>query len=221
MPTDNDQIDRPIVLVVDDDASMRESLEDLFLSMNMDVATYESPAHFLEAGILQRPGCIILDVRLPGINGLDFQVNLERLGCTMPIVFVTGHGDIAMSVRAMKAGATDFLAKPFKEQEILDAVMSAIERDKLRRNGKVSKLEIETRLKTLSVREREVMDWVVKGLMNKQIAHELGISEITVKLHRGSVMRKMQVRTLADLVRAAELVFGDRETWTFSSLREP
>jgi FixJ family two-component response regulator len=205
MESDFERAEVPMVFIVDDDASIRESLENLFASMRMDVAAFESPSDFLAIDDFRRPGCILLDVRLPGINGLDFHANLTRLGCTMPVVFMTGHGDIAMSVRAMKAGAADFLAKPFKEQAILDAVLAAIEYDRVKSRQKVTRTEIVSRLSTLSQREKEVMDWVITGMMNKKIAHELGISEITVKLHRGSVMKKMNVRTLADLVRAAEL----------------
>lgn len=196
----------PVVFIVDDDQSMREALTDLFCSMKFDVEAYESVAALLEAANLNRPGCILLDVRLPGISGLDFQAQLERTGITMPIVFITGFGDIPMSVRAMKAGAVDFLTKPFKDQDILDAVAIAIERDAERRRQDTQSEAVASLARTLTPREREVMEAVVKGLMNKQIAYELGISEVTVKLHRGNVMRKMGVRSLADLVRKAELL---------------
>lgn len=196
----------PVVFIVDDDQSMREALTDLFCSMKFDVEAFESVAALLEAANLNRPGCILLDVRLPGISGLDFQAQLERTGITMPIVFITGFGDIPMSVRAMKAGAVDFLTKPFKDQDILDAVAIAIERDAERRRQDTQSEAVASLARTLTPREREVMEAVVKGLMNKQIAYELGISEVTVKLHRGNVMRKMGVRSLADLVRKAELL---------------
>jgi FixJ family two-component response regulator len=198
--------DAAIVYVVDDDPSMREALVDLFLSVRMEARAFESAQDLLDNAGLDRPGCILLDVRLPGANGLDFQLHLEELGNRMPIVFMTGHGDIPMSVRAMKAGAVDFLAKPFRDQDVLDAVSVAFKKDQeIRRqsavNGAVSDLA-----KTLTRREHEVMAAVVQGLMNKQIAFNLGISEITVKLHRGNVMRKMEVRSVAELVRKAELL---------------
>ncbi|MBX4863170.1 response regulator transcription factor [Rhizobium sophorae] len=198
--------DTPVVYVVDDDPSIREALVDLFLSVRTEAQVFESAQDLLDNADLKRPGCILLDVRLPGANGLDFQIHLEKLGNQMPIIFMTGHGDIPMTVRAMKAGAVDFLAKPFRDQDILDAVAVAFQKDRdLRQqsaaNGAVSELA-----KTLTRREHEVMAAVVQGLMNKQIAFNLGISEITVKLHRGNVMRKMEARSVADLVRKAELL---------------
>lgn len=198
--------DTPVVYVVDDDPSIREALVDLFLSVRTEAQAFESAQDLLDNADLKRPGCILLDVRLPGANGLDFQLHLEKLGNQMPIIFMTGHGDIPMTVRAMKAGAVDFLAKPFRDQDILDAVAVALQKDRdLRQqsaaNGAVSELA-----KTLTRREHEVMAAVVQGLMNKQIAFNLGISEITVKLHRGNVMRKMEARSVADLVRKAELL---------------
>ncbi len=198
--------DTPVVYVVDDDPSIREALVDLFLSVRTEAQAFESAQDLLDKADLKRPGCILLDVRLPGANGLDFQLHLEKLGNQMPIIFMTGHGDIPMTVRAMKAGAVDFLAKPFRDQDILDAVTVAFGKDRDVRlqsaaNGAVSELA-----KTLTRREHEVMAAVVQGLMNKQIAFKLGISEITVKLHRGNVMRKMEARSVADLVRKAELL---------------
>ncbi|CAH0342933.1 response regulator transcription factor [Rhizobium sp. CECT 9324] len=198
--------DIPIVYVVDDDPSICEALVDLFLSTRTEAKSFESPQDLLDNADLGRPGCILLDVRLPGANGLDFQLHLEKLGNRMPIIFMTGHGDIPMTVRAMKAGAIDFLAKPFRDQDILDAVAVAFQKDREVRqqsaaNGAVSELA-----KTLTRREHEVMAAVVQGLMNKQIAFNLGISEITVKLHRGNVMRKMEARSVAELVRKAELL---------------
>lgn len=196
--------DAAVIYILDDDISMRESLVDLFHSMQFEATAFASPEEFMSRVDLSRPGCIVLDVRLPGVNGLDFQAHLERAGSLLPIVFMTGYGDISMSVRAMKAGAVDFLAKPFREQDILDAVLTAVDRDTSRRREMGRHQEVITRFETLTVREREVMKAVVEGLMNKQIAFRLGISEITVKLHRGNVMRKMQVRSVAELVRVSE-----------------
>ncbi|OAE36335.1 NarL family transcriptional regulator [Agrobacterium tumefaciens] len=196
----------PIVFIVDDDVSMREALTDLFRSMKFDVEAFDSAAAFLEKANLDRHGCLLLDVRLPGTSGLDFQMQLERVGNRMPIIFMTGFGDIPMSVRAMKAGAVDFLTKPFKEQDILDAVAQAMERDASRRRESAQNEAVSSLAEQLTPREREVMGAVVRGLMNKQIAYELGISEVTVKLHRGNVMRKMEARSVADLVRKAELI---------------
>ncbi|MBY5814513.1 response regulator transcription factor [Rhizobium leguminosarum] len=200
--------DKPIVFIVDDDPSMREALIDLFLSMNFDAQAFESAAVFLAEANFNRHGCILLDVRLPGVSGLDFQGQLERIGNKMPIVFMTGFGDIPMSVRAMKAGAVDFLTKPFKDQDILDAVATAIERDMVRRQKNAQSDAVSSLAQNLTPRELEVMDCVVRGLMNKQIAFELGISEVTVKLHRGNVMRKMEARTVVDLVKKAEIMAG-------------
>lgn len=196
----------PVVFIVDDDVSMREALTDLFRSMKFDAEAFDSAAAFLEKANLNRHGCLLLDVRLPGINGLDFQMQLERVGNRMPIIFMTGFGDIPMSVRAMKAGAVDFLTKPFKEQDILDAVAAAMERDASRRRESAQNEAVTSLAGQLTPREREVMGAVVRGLMNKQIAYELGISEVTVKLHRGNVMRKMEARSVADLVRKTELI---------------
>ncbi|KRB60031.1 two-component system response regulator [Rhizobium sp. Root708] len=198
----------PVVFIVDDDLSMREALTDLFRSMRFDAEAFESATAFMETANFNRPGCILLDVRLPGVSGLDFQVQLERIGSRMPIIFMTGFGDIPMSVRAMKAGAVDFLTKPFKDQDILDAVSTAMERDSARRQQTAQSEAVASLADSLTPREREVMGAVVRGLMNKQIAFELGISEVTVKLHRGNVMRKMEVRSVAELVRKAEML-GD------------
>jgi len=196
----------PVVFIIDDDPSMREALVDLFRSVRFDAEAFESSSAFLEGADLNRPGCIVLDVRLPGLSGLDFQAELERTGSHMPIVFMTGFGDIPMSVRAMKAGAVDFLTKPFKDQDILDAVANAMERDSARRQKDGASDAASALAATLTPREHEVMLSVVKGLMNKQIAYQLGISEVTVKLHRGNVMRKMDVRSVADLVRKVEII---------------
>lgn len=194
----------PLVVVVDDDPAVRESLDSLFRSIGLATRLFGAPADLLQAPLPDVPGCIILDVRLPGISGLDFQDQLGRQGIGLPIVFMTGHGDIPMTVRAMKAGAVDFLAKPFRDQEMLDAVTAAIERDRQRRSATAALDDLRAAHQTLTPREREVMTHVVSGLMNKQVAGVLGLSEITVKIHRGNVMRKMGVRTLADLVRMAE-----------------
>ncbi|MEI9413464.1 response regulator transcription factor [Mesorhizobium sp. Cs1299R1N1] len=193
-----------IVYVVDDDTALREAISSLFRSVGLQVETFASASEFLQSKPLEAPSCIVLDIRLPGVSGLDFQGQLARSGIPIPIVFMTGHGDIPMSVRAMKAGAVDFLTKPFRDQDMLDAVFAALERDRKRCDEEQSTAATKALYQTLTSREREVMSFVTKGLMNKQIAGELGLSEITVKIHRGHVMRKMEVRTLADLVRISE-----------------
>ncbi len=195
---------RSIVYVVDDDADLRDVLSSLFRSVDLTVETFGSAAEFFAAKLAEVPSCLVLDVRLPGVSGLDFQGHLAKAGIRMPIVFMTGHADVPMSVRAMKAGAVDFLTKPFRDQDMLDAVYSALEADRKRRDSEESVAGLNDLYKSLTAREKEVMAHVVKGLMNKQIAAALGLSEITVKIHRGHVMRKMAVRSVADLVRAAE-----------------
>jgi FixJ family two-component response regulator len=194
----------PLVVVVDDDAAVRDALDSLLRSVGLQTRVLGAPSELLQAVLPDVPGCIVLDVRLPGIGGLDLQGQLAAQGIHLPIVFMTGHGDIPMTVRAMKAGAVDFLAKPFRDQDMLDAVSAAIERDTRRRQDMAARGSLETRYATLTPREREVMAHVVAGLMNKQVAGALHLSEITVKIHRGNVMRKMGVRSLADLVRHAE-----------------
>lgn len=194
----------PFVAVVDDDPSVLEALDSLLRSVSLATRLFGSPAELLAAKLPETPGCIVLDVRLPGVSGLDFQEQLVESGIDRPIVFMTGHGDIPMTVRAMKAGAVDFLPKPFRDQDMLDAVMAAIERDRQHRAELSTHHDLAVKFETLTSREREVMTHVVSGLMNKQVAGILGLSEITVKIHRGNVMRKMGVRTLADLVRKAE-----------------
>lgn len=196
--------DRALVRVIDDDASLRAALESLFRSVDLDVRGYPSAAAFLDDGSREQPGCIVLDVRLPGLSGLDFQGQLADLGVELPVVLMTGHGDIPMSVRGMKAGAVDFLPKPFREQDMLDAVATAIARDRARRLASEGQSRLRSLYETLSPRERQVMILVAAGRLNKQVAGELSISEITVKIHRGQAMRKMGARTLADLVRMAE-----------------
>lgn len=198
----------PIVCIVDDDQAVREALGSLFRSVGLTVATFGSTADFLVRDNADAPGCLVLDVRLPGVSGLDFQAQLSGMDNRLPIVFMTGHGDIPMSVRAMKAGALDFLSKPFRDQDMLDAVSAAIERDAASRRDADALSTVRTAYASLTPREREVMRHVTAGLMNKQVGALLGLSEITVKIHRGNVMRKMGVRSLADLVRQAEAL-GD------------
>jgi FixJ family two-component response regulator len=198
--------ERAIIHVVDDDASMRGALEGLFDSVGLTTQTYGAAGEFLAAPPVDRPGCIVIDIRLPDMNGLDFQLQLTQMGVRLPVVMMTGHGDIPMSVRAMKRGAVDFLAKPFHDQDMLDAVMAAIERDRQRRAIDSDVSQLQQRFATLSPREQQVMLLVTSGKMNKQVAGDLGISEITVKIHRGAAMRKMGARTLPDLVRMAELI---------------
>ncbi|MGA7809917.1 response regulator transcription factor [Bradyrhizobium sp.] len=198
--------ERPIVHVVDDDASMREALESLFDSMGLETHTYGTAREFLAAGAEDRPSCIVIDIRLPDMNGLDFQAQLTEMGIRLPVVMMTGYGDIPMSVRAMRRGAVDFLSKPFHDQDMLDAVMAAIARDRQRRGVEGNFSQVQQRFATLSPRELQVVQLVTAGKMNKQVAGDLGISEITVKIHRGAAMRKMGARTLADLVRMAEVM---------------
>ncbi|MET4039903.1 FixJ family two-component response regulator [Bradyrhizobium sp. RT6a] len=193
-----------VVIIVDDDAGIRASLDSLFRSVGLDTRLYGSPSELLGGPLPDGPGCIVLDVRLPGVSGLDLQSQLVRQGISYPIIFMTGHGDIPMSVRAMKAGAVDFLSKPFRDQDMLDAVTAALERDAQYRAEAATKEDIRAQYETLTAREREVMGHVTAGLMNKQVAALIGLSEITVKIHRGNVMRKMGVRSFADLVRKAE-----------------
>ena len=194
------------VFIVDDDEDMREALSNLFRSVGHDVRLFGSTAEFLQAVPNDAPGCLVLDVRLPGMSGLEFQTKLAQANADIPIIFMTGHGDVPMSVRAMKAGAVDFLTKPFRDQDMLDAVATALEADRGRRERSQASAGVRERFAGLSPREREVMTLVTRGLMNKQVAGELGLSEITVKLYRGQAMRKMEARSLADLVRMAELL---------------
>jgi FixJ family two-component response regulator len=203
-----DMADNAIIHIVDDDDSLRAALDSLFRSVGLAVRGHASVTDFLATPREDAPGCLVLDVRLPGISGLDFQDRLDELGIGLPVVLMTGHGDIPMSVRAMKAGAVDFLAKPFRDQDMLDAVAAAVERDRVRRTQKDDEAGLRDRYATLSPREREVMALVTAGKMNKQAAYELGLSEVTVKIHRGAAMRKMGAKTLPDLVRMAEKLQG-------------
>jgi FixJ family two-component response regulator len=198
--------EKPLIHVVDDDASMRSALEGLFDSVGLQTETYATAEDFLSANLTNRPGCVVLDVRLPDVNGIEFQGRLTQIGVEIPVVMMTGFGDIPMSVHAMKHGAVDFLAKPFRDQDMLDAVMTAIECDRQRRAVENDISLLRERLETLSPREQEVMMHVTAGKMNKQVAGDLGISEITVKIHRGAAMHKMGARTYAELVRMADIL---------------
>jgi FixJ family two-component response regulator len=196
--------EKAIVHVVDDDVGLRTALGGLFETVGLTTRTYGTAREFVNAKPTDEPGCIVIDVRLPDMNGLEFQAQLGQAGIHLPVVMMTGYGDIPMSVRAMKLGAVDFLPKPFRDQDMLDAVIIAIERDRRRRAVAADASQVQQRFGTLSSREREVMLLVAAGKMNKQVAGDLGISEITVKIHRGAAMRKMGARTLADLVRMAD-----------------
>jgi FixJ family two-component response regulator len=191
----------PLVYVVDDDDHIREALKDLLCTVGIESWGFASTRALVEARRPDRPGCLILDVRIPGGGGLELEAELRAAGQQLPIIFITGHGDIAMGVHAMKVGAIDFLTKPFRDQDILDAVSVAVRRDIARREALTTKQEAEERAATLTSREREIMEAVMKGLLNKQIAANLGIRETTVKMHRGNFMRKMHARTIAELLR--------------------
>jgi FixJ family two-component response regulator len=193
-----------VVFVIDDDASMRGALDNLIGSVGLEVRPFASPQEFLRSARPDVPACLVLDVRLPGMSGLAFQQELSRMGLTLPVIFITGHGDVPMSVRAMKAGAVEFLTKPFQDQDLLDAIHVAIERDRARRREAAQLDLLQVRYGLLTEREREVMKLVVGGRANKQIAADLKLSEVTVKVHRGQVMRKMRARSLPELVRMAD-----------------
>jgi FixJ family two-component response regulator len=195
---------QPVVFVIDDDASLREGLSRLFRSVGLQVETFVAAPEFLQRKLPDGPCCLVLDVRLPGLSGLDFQSELAKAAIDIPIVFMTGHGDIPMTVRAMKAGAVEFLPKPFRDQDMLDAVQTGLEQDRNRRKSAGDTSRLKTSFASLTSREQEIMGCVTAGLMNKQIAGELGVSEITVKVHRGNVMRKMGAKSLAELVRMAD-----------------
>ncbi|MBR0783219.1 response regulator transcription factor [Bradyrhizobium iriomotense] len=194
----------PIVLIVDDDPSMRRALTNLFQSVGLKVQAFSSAAEIMEAKPPAVPSCLVLDIRLPGSSGLDLQADLAKANIHTPIIFITGHGDIPMTVRAMKSGAVDFLTKPVRDQDMLDAVQAAIERDRKRRDAEKSISGVRSRFEGLTARERDVLALVASGLMNKQVAAELGLAEITVKIYRGQIMRKMGAKSLADLVRMTD-----------------
>lgn len=199
----------PTIYIVDDDDAFRDSLVGLFRSIGLQARSFRSAKDFLKDKQADCSGCLVLDVRLPGVSGLDFQAELEKTGNHLPIVFITGHGDIPMSVKAMKAGAIEFLTKPVREQDLLDAVQTAVERSRIQRQHQNHLEGLKKKFSELTIREQEVFRLVAAGLMNKQIAAELGVSEITVKIHRGNMIRKMGAKSLADLVRKADLLnFG-------------
>jgi len=205
------QEEQPIVIVIDDDDLVREAVCDLLRSIGLPTKPFASVPEFLKSKLPDGPSCLVLDVRLPGLSGLDFQSELNKSNIQIPIVFRTGHGDIPMTVRPMKGGAVDFLSKPFRDQDMLDAVQTAIERDRTRRQSATGTLKLRSAFDSLTSREQEIMGFVTTGLMNKQIANEIGVSEVTVKFHRGNLMRKMGAKSIAELVRMAEAL-GIRRT---------
>ena len=205
-PHDLTSAAEPIVFVIDDDEAMRATLSSLFRSVDLRVELFGSAHEFLQSKLPNTVSCLVLDIRLPGVSGLDFQAELAQAGIHIPIIFITGHGDIPMSVQAMKAGALDFLTKPFRDQDMLHAVTRALERDQRRRDNEKTVSELRVRFDSLTSREREVITLVAAGLINKQIAAELGVSEITVKVHRAHMMRKMRARSLIDLIRMTDLL---------------
>ena len=194
----------PVVLMVDDNASVREALRSLLESVDLRVEMFNSAAAFLQADLPTAPSCIVLDIRLPGQSGLELQAELIREDIRIPIIFMTGHGDVPMTVKALKAGAIDFLTKPFRDQDLLDAISAAIDVDRKRRGEEARQLDLRAKFDALTGREQQIMKHVTDGRLNKQIAHDIGVSEITVKIHRGNVMRKMGARSLPDLVRMTE-----------------
>jgi RNA polymerase sigma factor (sigma-70 family) len=200
-----------VVFIVDDDASLRESLVDLVSSVGLRAEAFSSPKEFLQRERSDAPCCLVLDVRLPGQSGLDFQRALSDSGFDLPIVFITGHGDVPMSVRAMKAGAVEFLLKPFRDQDLLDAVQAAIERDRARRNDSAHLRDMQERFASVTPREREILALVVAGRPNKQIAADLDLSEVTVKVHRSQIMKKLRAKSLPELVRMADRLLGSSE----------
>jgi FixJ family two-component response regulator len=196
--------DRAVVFVVDDDESMRRSLATLLRSVGLDARVFSSPQEFMRAERPDAPGCLVLDVRLPGMSGLAFQEQLAKEGIGLPIIFISGHGDVPMTVRAMKAGAVEFLTKPFDDQVLLDAIHASIERDRGRRRDALQLAELQARYRALTERERQIFKLVIDGRLNKQIAAELGLAVVTVKVHRGQVMRKMVAKSVVDLARMAD-----------------
>jgi FixJ family two-component response regulator len=198
--------ERPVVFVVDDNPSMRHAVEDLVASVGLEPRVFATQQEFLQAKRADVPCCLVLDVRLPGSSGLEFQEELAKLEIRVPIIFITGHGDIPMSVRAIKAGALEFLSKPFRDQELLDAIHAGIERDRIQRREAAAVADMERRFATLTDREREIMGLVIYGHANKRIGCELGVAEATVKVHRGQIMRKMGARSLPELVRMGDML---------------
>ena len=194
----------PTVFIVDDDRGLRQAIQDLVESVGLRAESFASGEDFLRAKRMNRPSCLVLDVRLPQMSGLDFQQRLTKTGIQIPIIFITAHGDIPMSVRALKSGALEFLTKPFRDQDLLDAIHQALERDRVAREQQSEIHNLQERVRTLTAREQEVMNLVVSGMLNKQIASEIGTSEATVKIHRGNVMRKMKAGSVVDLVRMAD-----------------
>jgi len=198
--------ERPVVFVIDDDPSMRHALEDLVASVGLEPRVFATPQDFLQARRADAPSCLVLDVRLPGASGLAFQQELAKAGIHLPVIFITGHGDIPMSVRAIKAGAVEFLSKPFRDQELLDAIHAGIERDRLQRQAAAAIAGLQQRFATLTEREREIMALVIAGHANKRIAARLGVAEGTMKVHRGQIMRKMLAQSVQELVRMGDLL---------------
>jgi FixJ family two-component response regulator len=198
--------EQSVVFVIDDDTPLRDALKKLFRMVGLQVETFATATDFLDSKLPDVSACLVLDVRLPGISGLEFQVELARAGIKIPIIFMTGHGDIPMTVQAMKAGAFDFLPKPFRDQDMVDAVQRALDRDRARRQAERDNAQLRENFESLTPREREVMALVAEGRMNKQIAAQLGLAEITVKLHRGSLMRKMNARSVAELAKMAQIL---------------
>jgi len=198
--------ERPVVFVIDDDPSMRHAVEDLIASVGLEPRVFATPQEFLQAKRADAPGCLVLDVRLPGASGLAFQGELAKAGIHLPVIFITGHGDIPMSVRAIKAGAVEFLSKPFRDQELLDAIHAGIERDRMQRQAAAAVAALQQRFATLTEREREIMALVLAGHPNKRIAAKLGVAEGTVKVHRGQIMRKMLAQSVQELVRMGDLL---------------
>jgi FixJ family two-component response regulator len=195
-----------VVYVIDDDVDMREALKSLFASVGLHTETFGSAPEFLEKKLPDAAICLVVDIRLPGLSGLDFQAELSRAQIDVPIIFITGHGDIAMTVKAMKAGAVEFLTKPIRDQDLLDAVKLGLEKDETRRKSRKASESVRVLYESLTPREQEVIRLVTTGLMNKQVAAEMGVSEITVKVHRGNAMRKMKASTLADLIRMVDML---------------
>ena len=209
------------VYIVDDDASVRKALARSIQAAGLNVKTFSSAREFLDQGLARGPGCLVLDVRMPGLSGLDLQAELNRRNVQTPVIFITGHGDIPVTVKAMKGGAADFLPKPFKVKDLLRVIQEALKKDERLQASRAENTEVQRRIQTLTPREREVLGLVVKGLLNKQIAAELGAAERTVKVHRGRVMKKMQVQSVAELVRAVERVKAEGESLPAHSTKVP